>query len=73
MYSDGLWAGRPRFNSREGVRDFSLHSVQADPGTHPASYPTGTGALSPAVKRPGREAPHSSPANAVRLHGVVLN
>jgi hypothetical protein len=32
------------------------------------------GTLSPEVKRPGREADHSSPASAeIRLHGVLLN
>jgi hypothetical protein len=33
------------------------------------------GALSPGVKRQGREADHSPPASveALRLHGVVLN
>jgi hypothetical protein len=29
-----------------------------------ASYPMGTGALSPGVKRPGREADRSSPISA---------
>jgi hypothetical protein len=33
-------------------------------GVHPASYPVGTGALSPGLKRPGREADHSPPASA---------
>jgi hypothetical protein len=40
---------------RTGVREFSLHSVQAGSGAHPVSYPMGTGGLSPAVKRPGSE------------------
>jgi hypothetical protein len=31
---------------------------------HPASYPMGTGSLSPAVKRQGREANHSPPSSA---------
>jgi hypothetical protein len=38
-----------------GVRDFSL--LQSC-GAHPASYPMSTCALSPGVKRPGREADH---------------
>jgi hypothetical protein len=33
-------------------------------GPHPASYPMGTGALSPELKRPGREADHSPPTSA---------
>jgi hypothetical protein len=52
---------------------------------HPASYPMGTGAFSPGVKRPGREADHSPACIArsgmmelyihspIRLHGIVLN
>jgi hypothetical protein len=34
---------------------------------HPASYPTGTGALSTGVKRPGREADHSPPISAKKM------
>jgi hypothetical protein len=37
-----------------------LEGVQTGSGAHPASYPMGTGALSPGVKRPSREAEHSS-------------
>jgi hypothetical protein len=49
------------------------------------NYPMGTGALSPGLKRPGREVDHSPPTSAevkkmwiytatpIRLHGVVLN
>jgi hypothetical protein len=41
-YSDGLCAGWPVFDSRQG-HDFSLlHNVQTGSGTHPASYPIGT-------------------------------
>jgi hypothetical protein len=51
-----------------GTGNFSLHHrVQNCSGTHPASYPMGTGeggALSLCVKRPGREADHSSPYSA---------
>jgi hypothetical protein len=32
--------------------------------SHPASYPIGTGVVSPGVKRQGREADHSSPSSA---------
>jgi hypothetical protein len=37
-----------------GAENFSLHyRVQTGSGTHPASYPMGTGGLSLEVKRPG--------------------
>jgi hypothetical protein len=40
-----------------GVRDCSLlHGFQIDSGVHPASYPVVPEALSPGVKRQGREA-----------------
>jgi hypothetical protein len=32
-------------------------------GVHPASYPVGTGALSPGVKRQGRETDHCPPTS----------
>jgi hypothetical protein len=70
-----------------GVVNFSLHHrVQNGSGAHPASYPVGTRGSLPGVKRPGREADHSSPSSAevkecveytstppIRLHGVVLS
>jgi hypothetical protein len=40
-----------------------LHIVQTGSGAHPAYYRMGTKALSPGVKRPGREADHSSPTS----------
>jgi hypothetical protein len=40
-------------------KDFSaLHVVKTGFGTHLASYPIDTGAVSPGVKRPGHEADH---------------
>jgi hypothetical protein len=39
-----------------------LGSVQIDSVAHPASYLMGMGALSPGVKRQGREADHSPPS-----------
>jgi hypothetical protein len=43
---------------------FSLrHSVQTYSGAHPASYPVGTGVLSPEIKTPEREADHSLPSS----------
>jgi hypothetical protein len=44
------------------VKNF-LQIVQFGSGVHPTSYPMGTGALSPEVKRPAREADHSPPAS----------
>jgi hypothetical protein len=51
------------FESREG-QDFSpLHVVQTGSGAHqPIQWVPG--ALSPGVKRPGREADHSPPTSA---------
>jgi hypothetical protein len=55
-----LWAGRPGSNSGkvQGCSSFRRR-VQTGSVAHPASYPIGTGALSPEVKRPAREADHS--------------
>jgi hypothetical protein len=48
-----------------GAGNFPFHHhVQNGSGAHPASYPMGTGAFSPGVKRPGREADHSPPSSA---------
>jgi hypothetical protein len=72
-----------RFPAEAG--NFSLrHRVQTASGAHPASYPVGTGG-SQGVKRPAREADHSSPSSAevkngrsytstppIRLHGGCL-
>jgi hypothetical protein len=41
-----------------------LHVVQIGSGAHPASYLMVAGALSPEVKRLGREADHSPPTSA---------
>jgi hypothetical protein len=52
------------FESRK-VEEFSiLQIVQTGSGAHPASSPMGTEGHFPGVKRPGREAGHSSPASA---------
>jgi hypothetical protein len=46
-------------------QDFSLlPAAQICSGVHLASYPVGTGALIPGVKRRGLEAEHSSPTSA---------
>jgi hypothetical protein len=45
--------------------NFSLHyRFQTVFGAHPDSYPIGTRALSPEVKRPVREADYSPPSTA---------
>jgi hypothetical protein len=80
--TDGL-----EFESRWGQELSLLHVVQNGSGVRPASYPMGIGgALSPRIKRPGREADHSPPTSdevkknvdqyihsPIRLQGAVLN
>jgi hypothetical protein len=46
------------FESRKGQEFSLLHVVQTGSGVHPTSYPMGTWAVSPGVKRQGREADH---------------
>jgi hypothetical protein len=59
-----LRAGRPGFDSLNWQgRDFFIAPYQTGSGARPVSYPMGTGALS-LVKRPGREADHSSASSA---------
>jgi hypothetical protein len=41
-----------------------LHVVHTGSGAHPVSYPMGTGALSPGIKRLGSAADHSPPTIA---------
>jgi hypothetical protein len=71
-YSDGLRAGRPGFDSRQGQDLSLLHSVQTGPEAHPASYPMGTGGSFPGVKQQGREADHSPPCNAEVENGEAI-
>jgi hypothetical protein len=47
-----------------GAKVLLLHVVQTGSGAHPASYPMGNGAVSPKIKRLGREADHSPPTSA---------
>jgi hypothetical protein len=74
MDSDGLQAGRPGFDSRQTQEIFSLlHSLHTGCEAHPASYPMGTGALSPGEKRPGREVDLSYSSSAeVKNGGAIL-
>jgi len=59
-----LRAGRPGFDSRQGLGIFFRHRVQTYPGAHSASFPVGSGALTLGVKRRGHEADHSIPSTA---------
>jgi hypothetical protein len=55
------------------VQDFSLlHSIQTDSGAHPASYQWVSGALSPAIMRPGCEADHSPRSSAEVKNGGAI-
>jgi hypothetical protein len=61
----GLEDGGVAVRVSVGSRIFFFNVVQTGSGVHPTSYSMGTGgAISPGVKRPGREADHSPPANA---------
>lgn len=60
----GWETGQSGIDSRRR-QAFSLHHcVRIDSGTHLASSPVSTAALSSKVKRPGRETGHSSPSSA---------
>jgi hypothetical protein len=60
-----LRAGRPGFDSGQGKRIFLV--TVSRPAVGPTQPPIqwAPGAVSPGVKRPGREADHSHPSNAV--------
>jgi hypothetical protein len=66
-YRDWLWPGRPtgRSSSSSRVKNF-LFSTSSRPALGSTQPPIQrvSGALSPGVKRPGREAGHSPPASA---------
>jgi hypothetical protein len=60
-HSAGLRAGWSGVRVPTGAGNFSLHHrVQTGSGAHQASYPVGNRGSFPGVKRPGREADHSS-------------
>jgi hypothetical protein len=65
IYSAWLRAGRPRFNSRQVLRIF-LFATASRPALGPTqpSIQWVAGDISPGVKRPGREADHSSLSSA---------
>jgi len=68
----------------DGIFSF-CHRVETVTGTHPVSYPTGTGGFFPGVKRSGHEANHSHSSAGLKnawnyisvhptdLHCVVVN
>jgi hypothetical protein len=49
---------------RAGLNSHQRHHVQTGSGAHPAFCPVGTGALTPRVKRPEREADNWPPSSA---------
>jgi uncharacterized membrane protein YcfT len=72
-YSNWLWAGRPRdWNLNLDRGKTFLFSTSSRPVLRPTQSPIKwvPAALSPGVKRQGREADHSPP---IRVHSVVLN
>jgi hypothetical protein len=85
-YSDGLWARRPGFDSRQGQEIF-LYSTLSRPALGSTQPPIQwvLRARSSTVKWPGREADHLHPSGArfkkggailslhPCLHGMVLN
>jgi hypothetical protein len=72
-YSDGLRAGRPGFNSRQGQEIF-LYSIVSTPALRLTQPPIhwAPGAISPGVKRPGREVHQSSPSSAEVKYGGTI-
>jgi hypothetical protein len=74
------------FRVSAGAGNFSLHHrIPTGSGAHPASYPIGTRGSFSVVKRPWREADHSTLSSAevkecvelylyspIRLYGMVL-
>jgi hypothetical protein len=61
------WTTRVRFPAGQDLS--LLHSVQAGSGAHPPSYP---GAISPGVKRPGRQAEYLLPSSAEVKNGGAI-
>jgi len=59
-----LRAGRPGFDSRQVMKFFSIHHVQAGPGPTQPPVQWVPRALSPGLKRPERESGHSPPYSA---------
>jgi hypothetical protein len=72
-YSDGLSAGRQGFDSRQGQKIVLLLTAYK-PALGPIQPPIHwvPGALSPGVKRQGREADHSPPFSAEVKNGGAI-
>jgi hypothetical protein len=73
-HSDGLWAGRPGFDSRQG-HEILPYSTASRPALGPTQAPIqwAPGALSSGVKRPRHESDHSPTSNAeVKNGGAIL-
>jgi hypothetical protein len=62
-------AGRPGFDSDKGRYVSLIHSLQSGSGAHPQWIQR---AISPEVKRPTREADHSSPSSAEVKNGGAI-
>jgi hypothetical protein len=60
------------FEFRCGQEFSILHLVQTGSWVHPTCYPIGTGALSPGVKRLGREADRSPPSSTEVENGGAI-
>jgi hypothetical protein len=57
----------------KGKKFYVLHSVQSGSGAHPFSIEMCTrGALSPGIKRTGRDADHSPPSGAELKNGGAV-
>ena len=69
-YSDWLRAGRSGDRIPVGARFSAL--VQTGPRAHPASCTMGIGSFPVGKERPGRDADHSPPSNAVGHERVEL-
>jgi hypothetical protein len=71
-YSDKPWDGRPEDSSKQGQDFPPSHNLQTGSGAHSASYPMGTGGISPGVKRPGCQADCSPLCSAeVKKGGAI--
>jgi hypothetical protein len=56
----------------KGQRFSPLHNVYIGCGAHAVSYPMCTGALSPGIKRQGREANHSPSSSVEVKYGEAI-
>jgi hypothetical protein len=66
-----LWSRNVRTNYKLYFTFNIINSVQTGSGAHAASYPKGTGAIFPRVKRSRREVDHSPPLHLVPRSKMV--